>query len=58
MVAGAALTFMIAGGVTSIPAMTAVFALVKKPIFAAYIGLGISGAIVSGLLYNAYLVLI
>jgi len=58
MVAGAALTFMIAGGVTSIPAMTAVFALVKKPIFAAYIGLGISGAIVSGLLYNAYLMLV
>ena len=58
MVAGAALTFMIAGGVTSIPAMTAVFALVKKSVFTAYICLGISGAIVSGLLYNAYLVLI
>jgi len=58
MIAGAALTFMIAGGVTSIPAMTAVFALVKKPVFAAYIGLGISGAIVSGLMYNAYLMLI
>ncbi len=58
MSAGAAMTFMIAGGVTSIPAMTAVFALVKKPIFAAYIGLGMGGAIVSGLVFNAYMSLI
>lgn len=57
MVGGAALAFMIAGGVTSIPAMTAVFALVRKPVFAAYIGLGISGAIVSGVFYNAFLML-
>ncbi|MGJ8624135.1 MAG: permease [Yoonia sp.] len=57
MTAGAAMTFMVAGGVTSIPAMTAVFALVRRPVFAAYLGLGISGAILSGLAFSAYLVL-
>jgi len=58
MAAGAGMTFMIAGGVTSIPAMTAVFALVKKPVFATYIGLGITGAILSGVLYNSYLMMV
>lgn len=55
MTAGAAMTFMVAGGVTSIPAMTAVFALVRRPVFASYICLGMAGAILSGLLYKAYL---
>ncbi len=55
MTAGAAMTFMVAGGVTSIPAMTAVFALVKRSVFATYVGLGIGGAIFTGLLFNSYL---
>jgi uncharacterized membrane protein YraQ (UPF0718 family) len=55
MTAGAAMAFMVAGGVTSIPAMTAVFALVRRPVFAAYLGLGISGAILSGVLFILYL---
>lgn len=58
MAAGAAMTFMVAGGVTSIPAMTAVFALVKRPVFITYIGLGIGGAIMSGLLYNMFLMFV
>ncbi len=58
MTSGAAMTFMVAGGVTSIPAMTAVFALVKRSVFITYVGLGISGAILSGILFNAYLALI
>ena len=58
MTAGAAMTFMVAGGVTSIPAMTAVFALVKRTVFATYVGLGIIGAILSGLLYNSYLTMV
>jgi hypothetical protein len=52
---GAAMTFMIAGGVTSIPAMTAVFVLVKRQLFAAYLTLGIVGAIIIGLLFQASL---
>lgn len=58
MTAGAAMTFVVAGGVTSIPAMTAVFALVRRPVFAAYLGLGISGAILSGLAFSMYLALV
>jgi len=57
MSAGAAMAFMVAGGVTSIPAMTAVFALVKRPVFASYVGLGIVGAVISGLLLNGYIAL-
>lgn len=49
---GAAMAFMIAGSVSSIPAMAAVFSLVKKPVFASYLALGVSGAILSGLLFQ------
>ncbi|WP_425037683.1 permease [Primorskyibacter sp. S187A] len=52
MSSGAALSFMIAGSVSCIPAMAAVWSLVKTPVFAAYITLGISGAIVSGLIFG------
>jgi uncharacterized membrane protein YraQ (UPF0718 family) len=55
---GAAMSFMIAGAVSSIPAMAAVFALVRKPVFAVYVGLGIGGAIASGLIFAAILPLI
>ncbi len=53
MSAGAAMSFMVAGAVSSIPAMAAVFALVKRPVFAAYLGFGIGGAILSGLVFGA-----
>ncbi|MGJ8569495.1 MAG: permease [Hoeflea sp.] len=49
---GAAMSFMIAGAVSSIPAMAAVWSLVRKPVFAAYLGLGVSGAIVSGIVFQ------
>jgi hypothetical protein len=49
---GAAMSFMIAGAVSSVPAMAAVWSLVKKPVFAAYIGLGVSGAIASGIIFQ------
>ncbi|MEM1318545.1 MAG: permease, partial [Pseudomonadota bacterium] len=52
MTAGAAMAFMVAGSVSSIPAMTAVFALVKKPVFALYVMLGFLGAVSSGVLYQ------
>jgi hypothetical protein len=52
MSAGAAMAFMVAGAVSSVPAMAAVWSLVKREVFAAYLGLGIAGAIVSGLLFQ------
>ena len=52
MIAGAAMAFMVAGSVSSIPAMAAVWSLVKPRVFATYLGLGISGAIFSGILFQ------
>lgn len=52
MSAGAAMAFMIAGSVSSIPAMAAVWSLVKPQVFAMYLGLGVSGAIMAGLLFQ------
>jgi uncharacterized membrane protein YraQ (UPF0718 family) len=48
---GAAMAFLIAGGVSSCPAAIAVFALVRAPVFFSYLGLAFSGAVLSGLLY-------
>lgn len=53
MTAGAAMAFMIAGSVSSIPAMAAVWSLVKPRVFASYLALGISGAILSGLIFGS-----
>lgn len=50
---GAAMTFLVAGAVSSIPAMVAVWSLVKPRVFAAYLSLGLSGAIVTGLVFEA-----
>ncbi|WP_425081832.1 permease [Ruegeria arenilitoris] len=52
MSAGAAMSFMIAGAVSSIPAMAAVWSLVKPRVFATYLGLGIIGAIIAGILFQ------
>ncbi len=49
---GAGMAFLIAGGVTSIPAAIAVFALVKKPVFALYIALSLAGALTAGLAWQ------
>jgi hypothetical protein len=53
MGAGAALAFMVAGAVSSIPAMAAVWSLVKPRVFATYLGLGVTGAILSGIAFEA-----
>ena len=53
MSTGAALSFMIAGGVISIPAALAGWALVKPRVFAAYLGLAVTGAIISGMMWQA-----
>lgn len=53
MAPGAALTFMVAGGVTSIPAAMAVFALVHRPVFVLYLLLGLTGSVGAGFTYQA-----
>ncbi|MEM0923012.1 MAG: permease, partial [Pseudomonadota bacterium] len=53
MSAGAAMSFIIGGSVTSIPAMAAVFALVRREVFGMYLMLGVGGAILSGILFMA-----
>jgi uncharacterized membrane protein YraQ (UPF0718 family) len=52
MAPGAGLAFLVAGGVTSIPAAMAVWALARPPVFALYIALSLSGAFAAGLLFQ------
>ncbi|NOD94197.1 permease [Ruegeria sp. HKCCD4884] len=52
MTAGAAMSFMVAGAVSSIPAMAAVWSLVKPRVFATYLGLGVGGAIIAGIIFQ------
>ena len=53
MGSGAAMAFMVAGSVSCIPAMVAVWSLVRRQVFAAYVAFGIVGAIISGALFGA-----
>ncbi|PWB65176.1 MAG: permease [Bradyrhizobiaceae bacterium] len=50
---GAAMAFLVGGGVTSIPAAVAVFAVARRQVFAAYAGFAFVGAMLSGLAYQA-----
>ena len=49
---GAAMSFVIAGGVSCIPAAIAVWALVKPRVFASYLGIALVGSVAAGLLWN------
>lgn len=51
---GAAMAFLIAGGVSSFPAAIAVFALVRLPVFAAYLLLAFTGAVASGMIFSVF----
>jgi len=53
MSVGAAMAFILAGAMTCIPAMAAVWALVKPQVFAAYLAFAFLGAIVVGAIYAA-----
>ncbi|MHA1536790.1 MAG: permease, partial [Alphaproteobacteria bacterium] len=53
MAPGAAMAFLIAGGVTSIPAAIAVYAVARPPVFASYIGFALFGAVAAGLIFGA-----
>lgn len=52
MAPGAAMSFVLAGGVSCIPAAVAVWALVKPRVFAAYLGIALVGAILAGLVWS------
>ena len=52
MTPGAAMAVITAGAVSSVAAAVAVFALVKKPVFALYILRGLIGAMVTAWLYQ------
>lgn len=49
---GAGMAFLLAGGVSSIPAAIAVWALARPPVFAAYLGFAFTGAVTAGLLFG------
>jgi len=55
---GAALAFMVAGGVTCIPAAIAVKALVKTPVFLMYLALALTGSIIVGIVYGGIFALL
>ncbi len=57
MAPGAAIAFLTAGAVTSIPAAVAVFALVERPVFLGYLAVALAGSLASGIVYQAILTL-
>ena len=57
MAPGAALAFLVAGGVTSLPAAMAVFALVRAPVFGWYLLVSLLGSLAIGYAYQGWLVL-
>ena len=54
MAPGAAMAFLVGGGVTSIPAALAVFGIARKRVFAAYLAFATIGALLSGIVYQAF----
>lgn len=52
---GAAIAFLIAGPVTTLPAMAAVAGIVRRRVFALYVAVGLFGAMLLGLLANLIL---
>ncbi len=49
---GAALAFMTAGEVTSLPTAMSIFVLVRRGVFAWYLALGVAGALAVGVAYQ------
>ena len=54
MAPGAALAFLVAGGVTSLPAAMAVFALVRAPLFGWYLLVSLLGSLAIGYAYQGW----
>lgn len=55
MAPGAAMAFMVAGGVSCIPAAIAVFALVRPPVFIWYLGLALVGSLGAGVGFQLFM---
>jgi len=55
MQSGAAIAFLIAGPVTTVPAMSAVWDIVRRRVFALYVGIGLLGAMLAGTVVNLML---
>jgi hypothetical protein len=53
MAPGAAMAFLVSGGVTSIPAALAVWAIARRAVFAAYLLFAAVGALLAGLAFQA-----
>jgi uncharacterized protein len=52
MAPGAAMAFLVAGGITSLYASVAVWALVSRPVFLWYLGLAVTGSALGGWAYG------
>lgn len=52
MAQGAAMAFMVAGAVTSLPASMAVFAIARRPVFLWYLLMGLGGSLAAGILWQ------
>jgi hypothetical protein len=55
MAPGAALAFLVAGGVTSLPAAMAVFALVRLPLFGWYLSVSLIGSLAIGYAFQGWM---
>ncbi len=53
MSAGAAMSFLVGGAVTCIPAMAAIWSLVRPALFWTYLAIGMAGAMVMGVVFAA-----
>ncbi len=51
---GAALSFLIAGATTTLPAMVAVWGITKRRVFFLYLGFALFGALLAGLSFNLF----
>jgi uncharacterized membrane protein YraQ (UPF0718 family) len=54
MSAGAGMAFLLAGGVSSLPAAIAVWALARPPVFALYLGFALLGSMLAGLAWQTW----
>lgn len=54
MSGGAALAFLIGGAVTTLPAMSAVYGIVRWRVFALYLGFCIAGSLLAGFAYQLF----
>jgi uncharacterized protein len=48
------LAFLVAGGIASVPAAAAVWALARPPVFALYLGLGATGSLLAAYAYSLF----